>query len=224
MNENNCPLTRPLSSERIDPIQPGPILLHVCCAPCSSAIIDALLEEKFSPSLFFYNPNIAPFQEYEYRKRSVIAYAKRLGIPFIDADYEHEKWLEKVLKLANAPEKGRRCSLCFDMRLERTALYAFENHFSLFATTNGISPKKDMDQVNQSGLQAAARYPGLVFWDRNWRLNGALEKASRINKQEKFYRQLYCGCPFSLKLANAGRAERGLGPIAHGTTFYGTER
>ncbi len=174
------------------------ILLHVCCAPCSCAIINILLEEDFLPVLFFYNPNIFPRKEYELRKASVLAYAAKLDLPFVDADYDNELWEERVKGLEQEPERGKRCSACFDMRLERAALYAYENSFSILATTNSIARLKNMNQVNASGVRAAARYPGMIFLDRNWRIGDALKKASQITLKENFYRQTYCGCRFSI--------------------------
>ena len=108
------------------------LLLHSCCAPCSGDIMERLLQSGIDYTIFFYNPNIAPVQEYEYRKESVISFAKKKGIPFFDADYEHDVWLKRIRGLENEPERGMRCSLCFDMRLERSALYAFENNFPVF--------------------------------------------------------------------------------------------
>jgi epoxyqueuosine reductase len=174
------------------------LLLHVCCAPCSCAIIDILLKEGTSPTLFLYNPNIYPRHEYELRKASVIAYAFKLRLPVVEADYDLKAWEDRVKGLENEPERGKRCSKCFDMRLERTALYAYEYGFEAFATTNSFSRWKDRSQVDQSGLMAASHYPGICYWDRNWRLGDAQTLASIITRQENFYRQTYCGCRFSL--------------------------
>jgi predicted adenine nucleotide alpha hydrolase (AANH) superfamily ATPase len=151
------------------------------------------------PHALFYNPNIHPRQEYDLRKASVMAYAAKLGRGVVEADYDHEAWEERVKGLEDEPERGQRCTKCFDMRLERTALYAYENRFSQFATTNGFARWKDINQVNRSGILAASRYPGMTFWSRNWRLGNAQILANSISKQEKFYRQNYCGCRFSLK-------------------------
>jgi len=182
------------------------VLLHVCCAPCSCAIIDALLKEGFRPTLFFYNPNIFPRQEYDKRKASVTAYAIKLDLRVVEADYDNDVWEERVKGLEDEPERGRRCSHCFDMRLERTALFASENGFLMFATTNGFARWKAIDQVNQSGVLAASRYPGLIFLDRNWRLGNAQILANAISKQENFYSQNYCGCRFSLRKTPARNA------------------
>lgn len=173
------------------------VLLHVCCAPCACGIIDILLKEDLRPFLYFYNPNISPTEEYEHRKASIKQYAVRLGLDFIDADYENELWEQRIIGLEKEPERGKRCSLCFDLRLEKSALYASENGFSIFATTNGIGRWKDINQVNQSGLKAASRYPGLIFMDRNWRKGNTLTLSAQITLKEGFYRQKYCGCRFS---------------------------
>jgi predicted adenine nucleotide alpha hydrolase (AANH) superfamily ATPase len=179
-------------------ISPKKLLLHVCCAPCSGAVIDLLLKEGLSPTVYFYNPNIYPRNEYDLRKDSIVKYVNKLHLPLVDADYDSAAWLEQVKGLENEPERGKRCSKCFDMRLERTALYAHENGFGMIATTNGFARWKDQAQVNQSGLKAASKYPGMIYWDRNWRLGGAQTLAAEITKQENFYRQTYCGCQYSI--------------------------
>lgn len=183
-------------------IVPGKILLHVCCAPCCCAILEKLLEEGFQPTLFFYNPNIYPKSEYEIRKQSVISFARKRDVPFIDAEYDNNQWMERVRGLENEPERGKRCSVCFDIRLDKAARYAVSEGFSVFATTNGLSRWKDLDQINHSGLFAAKRYPGLTFWDRDWRKGNLQEKAQKTTKEEGFYRQQYCGCRFSLENLN----------------------
>ncbi len=175
------------------------VLLHTCCAPCSCAIIEQLLSEGIRPDLFFYNPNVHPFDEYLQRKASVIAYARKKKLDLIDADYDPETWLALVKGFENEPERGKRCSICFDIRLKKTAEYASTHQYKLFATTNGISRWKDMDQVNHSGRLAALPYSGLAFLDRNWRLDHAQAKASRITKEEQFHTQNYCGCIFSFR-------------------------
>lgn len=173
------------------------VLLHVCCAPCSGYIIETIIKSEIPLTLFFYNPNIYPVKEYEERKREIVTYAKKLGIPLVDADYDNDAWMQQTKGLENEPERGKRCSVCFDMRLERTAHYASENGFDLFATTLGMSRWKDLEQVNESGRKAASKYR-VNFWDNNWRKCGGSERANNIAKQEGFYRQNYCGCVYSL--------------------------
>src|SRR5262245_13199343 len=113
------------------------LLLHTCCAPCAGDIMVSLLRSNIPYTLYFYNPNIHPKREYELRKQENISFAKEFSIPFIDADYDVDNWFARVKGLEWEPERGRRCSVCFDMRFERTALYATENGFSLISSTLG---------------------------------------------------------------------------------------
>jgi predicted adenine nucleotide alpha hydrolase (AANH) superfamily ATPase len=177
------------------------LLLHVCCAPCSGGIIETLLEEGTRPTLYFYNPNIHPFDEYERRKAAIKEFAQKTGLAWADADYEPDQWLTRVKGLEDAPERGLRCQACFDIRLERTALYAHENGFKIMGTTNGISRWKDINQVRKSGMRAVAPYPGIAFLDRDWRKSGGIERMNLVTKRENFYQQTYCGCIFSNKKA-----------------------
>ncbi|MBF0594155.1 MAG: epoxyqueuosine reductase QueH [Candidatus Omnitrophica bacterium] len=178
------------------------ILLHCCCAPCSGAIIDQLISEQITPTLFFYNPNVHPVDEYMRRKSSIEAYALKIDVPFFDADYDPDVWHKAVKGIEKEPERGKRCTACFDLRLEKTALFANKNGFASFATTNGIGRWKDIDQVNAAGLRAAQKYPGLSFLPRNWREGDALTKGARISRREGFYRQTYCGCIYSRNSIN----------------------
>jgi predicted adenine nucleotide alpha hydrolase (AANH) superfamily ATPase len=159
-------------------------------------------KEEFELTLFFYNPNIHPVDEYEIRKLEVIRFADKLAIPFIDADYDATRWFELTKGLENEPERGKRCSLCFDMRLEKTAEYAHQNGFKVFSTSLGISRWKDFDQVTRAGTQAASRYKGLNYWAYNWRKKGGSQRMVEIIKDENFYKQFYCGCLYSLQRAN----------------------
>lgn len=195
-------------------------LLHVCCAPCCGPIIQHLLDKGLLPTLFFYNPNIYPLEEYEYRKASVVAFALKNRLSFVDNDYDSEVWFERTKGLENEPERGKRCAVCFDMRLERTAQYAYLNHFRCFATTNGIARQKDLEQVNQRGLLAASHYHGLEFLAINWRKKSGLEKVGLIAKREHFYKQEYCGCVYSLIERNNFRSTHGLPPVRYGEQYY----
>ena len=170
------------------------LLLHSCCAPCAGEIMEAVAASEVKTTVYFYNPNIHPIQEYELRKEENKRYCQKLGLDFIDADYDKDNWFKRIKGLENEPERGERCTKCFDMRFERSALYAHENNFFLFATTLGISRWKDLDQVNNSGLRAADRYSGLNFWDFNWRKAGGSPRMIEISKREEFYQQEYCGC------------------------------
>ena len=157
------------------------ILLHTCCAPCSGEIIEALIQANIQFTIFFYNPNIHPVKEYEMRKDENKLFAEKHHIPFVDADYDTEEWFARAKGLEYEPERGLRCTMCFDMRLERTALYAYENDFSVFATSLGISRWKDLNQVNECGRRAASHYENLIFWDQNWRKKGGSSRMIEIN-------------------------------------------
>ena len=196
------------------------LLLHSCCAPCAGEIMEAVAASEIKTTVYFYNPNIHPVQEYELRKEENKRYCQKLGFNFIDADYDKDNWFKRIKGLENEPERGERCTKCFDMRFERSALYAHENKFSLFATTLGISRWKDLDQVNNSGLRAADRYSGLNFWDFNWRKAGGSPRMIEISKREEFYQQEYCGCVYSLRDTNKWRKENNRPRVIRGQKYY----
>ena len=175
------------------------LLLHTCCAPCSSAIVECLLANGVRPTLLYYNPNIFPDQEYEKRKAECIRHARMLGLPFVDADNDHATWLEAVKGMEDEPERGLRCLQCFKLRLMKTALYANDNGFKVFATTLATSRWKDLKQIEAAGQSAAALFPNLVFWAQNWRKGGLMERRNELIQAYGFYNQSYCGCEFSLK-------------------------
>ena len=202
------------------PVIDNKLLLHSCCAPCAGEIMDAVAASGIDTTIFFYNPNIHPKEEYEIRKNENIRYANKLGFDFVDADYNKENWFERVQGLENEPERGKRCTVCFDMRFERSALYAFENNFKVFATTLGISRWKDLNQINTSGLKAAKRYNEVQFWDFNWRKQGGSARMLEISKQENFYKQEYCGCVYSLRDTNRWRKSNGRKIVKRGINFY----
>lgn len=196
------------------------LLLHSCCAPCAGEIMEAVAASEIKTTVYFYNPNIHPIQEYELRKEENKRYCQKLGFNFIDADYDKDNWFKRIKGLENEPERGERCTKCFDMRFERSALYAHENNFSLFATTLGISRWKDLDQVNNSGLRAADRYSDLNFWDFNWRKAGGSSRMIEISKREEFYQQEYCGCVYSLRDTNKWRKENNRPRVTRGQKYY----
>lgn len=179
------------------------VLLHTCCAPCSSAIIECLLQNGICPVIYYCNPNIFPREEYEVRKNECTRYAQALGLDVIDADYDHENWLDAVKGLESEPERGGRCLKCFRLRLLRTAQYAQANGFKVITTTLASSRWKSLDQINEAGewackeVSAASSAPEVIWWDRNWRRGGLQERRLEIIKEYDFYNQLYCGCEFS---------------------------
>jgi len=197
------------------------ILLHSCCAPCSGEIMETLLISGIDYTIFFYNPNIHPFEEYEIRKEENKRFAEKHNVPFVDADYDIDEWYERTKDLAFEPERGLRCSVCFDMRFERTALYAYENGFKVFASSMGISRWKNMQQVNESGSRAAELFSNLTYWAYNWRKKGGSQQMVEIAKQEGFYQQEYCGCVHSLRSENQRRRTQGREMLKMGVKYYG---
>lgn len=196
------------------------LLLHSCCAPCSGEVMEALLASGIDFSIFFYNPNIHPQQEYEIRKNENIAFAEKHSIPFIDADYDKDNWFERATGLEWEPERGKRCTMCFDMRFERTALYAHEHGFPAISSSLGISRWKNMNQINDCGVRAANKYGDVVYWTYNWRKGGGAARMYEIAKREEFYKQEYCGCVYSLRDTNRWRKQNNRERIKIGVNYY----
>ena len=196
------------------------LLLHSCCSPCAGEIMEAVAASGIDTTVYFYNPNIHPIEEYEIRKEENKRYCDKLGFKFIDADYDKANWFERIKGLEDEPERGARCTQCFDMRFERSALYAHENNFKVFATTLGISRWKNMDQINDSGKSAAQRYNTVEYWDFNWRKDGGSSRMIEISKEENFYQQEYCGCVYSLRDTNRWRKKNNRDRIIRGVKFY----
>ena len=176
------------------------VLLHTCCAPCSSAIIEAMLQNGITPVIYYCNPNIYPYDEYLIRKDECTRYAESLGLEIIDDDYDHEGWLQAVKGMENEPERGGRCLKCFKLRLLRTAEYAASHGMKVITTTLASSRWKSLDQINEAGQWACWKVAGApVWWDQNWRKGGLQERRLQIIKEYDFYNQLYCGCEFSMR-------------------------
>lgn len=183
--------------------------------------MEAMRASGLEFTIYFYNPNIHPREEYELRKTENIRFAEKHGIPFVDADYDTENWFARVKGLEWEPERGARCTMCFDMRFERTALYAHEHGFPVITSCLGISRWKNMEQINGSGERAAARYPEMTYWTFNWRKQGGAARMLEISKDEKFYMQEYCGCIYSLRDTNKWRSATGRPKVVLGEKYYG---
>ena len=196
------------------------VLLHSCCAPCSGEVMEAMLASGIDYTIFFYNPNIHPLKEYELRKEENIRFAEQFGVPFVDADYDKDSWFDRARGMEWEPERGVRCTMCFDMRFERTALYAHENGFPVITSSLGISRWKDMKQINDCGVRAAAHYPDMLYWEFNWRKGGGSSRMIEISKRERFYQQEYCGCIYSLRDSNRHRVASGRERIEIGVQYY----
>lgn len=196
------------------------VLMHSCCAPCSGPLIEKMAKSGIDLTIFFYNPNIHPKKEYELRKKENIRYAEKLGLDFIDADYDVQNWFARAKGMEHEPERGLRCTMCFDMRFERTALYAFENNFKVITSSLGISRWKNMQQINDCGEKAASHYDGVTYWTYNWRKDGGGARMYELAKEEEFYKQEYCGCIYSLRDTNNWRRQNNREEIAIGEEFY----
>ena len=196
------------------------VLLHSCCAPCSGEVIERMVKAGLDLTIFFYNPNIHPKREYEIRKNENIKFAEKLNIKFVDADYDVSNWFDEIKGLENEPERGKRCTKCFDMRFLRTAHYAKNNGFNVFTSSLGISRWKDMQQINDCGERAAAMFSGLNYWTYNWRKKGGAARMYEIAKRENFYKQEFCGCVFSLRDTNKWRLKNGKEKISIGENYY----
>lgn len=190
------------------PLGERKILLHTCCAPCSSAIIECLMAHDIEPVIYYCNPNIDPYEEYMIRKNECSRYATSLGLQIVDADYDHQQWLDQVKGLEDEPERGGRCLKCFKFRLLDTAIYTRRNGYKVMTTTLASSRWKSLDQINEAGvwacetanaMQMGDDCPEVLWWDRNWRKGGLQERRNAIIKEYGFYNQLWCGCEFSRK-------------------------
>ena len=180
------------------------VLLHCCCAPCSSAIIEWMLAHDVRPTLYYFNPNIFPEEEYLIRKNECTRYAASLGLDIIDDDYDHEAWRCQVKGMEMEPERGARCLQCFKMRLLHAARKAVELGFGVFTTTLASSRWKSLTQINEAGHWAVKKVSEetgktVRFDDRNWRKGGLQQRRNELLKENGFYNQLYCGCEFSLE-------------------------
>lgn len=181
-----------------NPISRDRFLLHVCCAPCSIAVIDEL-RAVYDLVVLFYNPNIHPEEEYLKRKKEVVRVCEEWRVPMIDHDYDPLEWDEKVRGLEEEPEGGLRCVSCIGMRLLRTAEIAKEQGIGLFGTTLTMGRNKREIMITPLGLSAGERY-GVRYYIEDWKKKGREIKARAMVKERDIYRQTYCGCKYSLRV------------------------
>ena len=175
------------------------LLLHSCCAPCSSYCIE-YLSEFFEITVFYYNPNIYPKEEYYMRvaeqKRFISEFPTKHKVSFIEGDFDQAEYYQRVKGLEKEPEKGARCEVCFDMRLSKTAELAKSNGFDFFTTTLTISPMKDASLLNEIGYRCASKY-GVEWLPSDFKKNNGYKRSTEISKEYSMYRQDYCGCVYS---------------------------
>lgn len=168
------------------------VLLHVCCAPCSTHSVE-VLKEHYAVTFFFTNSNIYPASEYRKRLEEVRRFASACTVPLIEDVYDHKAWLTHIAGLEHEPEKGKRCIKCFEFNLGRTAAYARQNGFDYFTTTLSISPHKHSRTIFDIG-----RHLG-NFLCIDFKKKDGFRHSTELSKKHNLYRQEYCGCEFSLR-------------------------
>lgn len=177
------------------------LLLHACCAPCSSACLE-YLNGNFEITVFYYNPNISPKAEFEKRlfeeKRLVLEMPLSGNIKVIEGEYNYNDFLEAVKGLESAPEGGERCFKCYRLRLEKTARLAKEQGFDYFCTTLSVSPLKNSQRINEIGEEIAEKY-GVKWLPSDFKKKEGYKRSIELSKQYGLYRQNFCGCVFSKK-------------------------
>lgn len=174
--------------------KPG-LLVHACCAPCSIYVLQQVAQ-NYSPIIFFYNPNIHPFEEYARRRDELKEFAFTKTIPFYEAPYEPLVWFDRIAGLENEPEKGARCAVCFSLRLEKAADFAQKEQIAHLTTTLSISPHKNSKMILALGNQLASQR-NLHFLLDDFKKNNGYKIACDLAKDKNFYRQNHCGCSFS---------------------------
>lgn len=173
------------------------VLLHSCCAPCSSHVV-TLLKEYFDVTVLYYNPNIYPLKEYLKRKNEQIKLLEILNIPIMDIDYDHNEFKENVKGLEDEKEGGARCNKCFALRLEKTAILAQLNQFEYFCTTLTVSPYKNSQIINKIGAILEQKY-NVKYLYSDFKKKEGYKKSIELSKKYDLYRQHYCGCEYSVE-------------------------
>lgn len=175
------------------------LLLHSCCAPCSSYCISCLAE-YFHVTVFYYNPNIYPPEEYRMRaaeqKRFVEQYPTKYPVSYIEAPYESDRFYEMARGMEDIPEGGERCFACYEMRLKKSAEYASLHGFDFFTTTLSISPLKNAQKLNEIGAKLAEQFHVQYLYS-DFKKKDGYKKSTEISNEYQMYRQYYCGCVFS---------------------------
>lgn len=170
------------------------ILLHICCGICAAGVVERLTSEGHQVQGLFYNPNIHPLEEYEKRLEVARKVAEELNFPLEVPPYTPEEWFQETNSLENEPEGGRRCEMCFRLRLKKAYLYMEDYGWDTFTTTLTVSPRKSADTVNRVGQEIG----GDRFLDRDFKKKGGFQRTIELAKKWTLYRQNYCGCIYSI--------------------------
>ncbi|MBF8250585.1 MAG: hypothetical protein HW382_213 [Deltaproteobacteria bacterium] len=171
------------------------MLLHTCCAPCSTHVLE-LLREVFDLTLYFYDPNIHPREEYEMRRDEMKGYAEKSSAAFVEGPYDVERWFELTKGHEADKEGSERCFLCYEVRLRESARFASENGFEYFGTVLSISPHKRADKINEIGLSLAEEY-GISYLEADFKKKEGFKRSIVLSREHGLYRQDYCGCVYS---------------------------
>lgn len=181
------------------------LLLHSCCAPCSSYVLE-YISRYFDITVFYFNPNISPREEYEKRvnevKRLIAEMPACAGVKFIEGRYEPGEFFEAAKGLENAPEGGERCLKCFELRLGEAARIAAETGAEYVCTTLTISPLKNAENLNRIGEEAAKKY-GIKWLPSDFKKKNGYKRSIELSREYDLFRQNYCGCVFSKRDSNA---------------------
>ena len=176
------------------------LLLHSCCAPCSTACIERV-KDNFDLTIYYYNPNMDSQEEFLLRRKEQQRYCKEQNVDIISEEYLSEEYQDLVVGLENQPEGGKRCEKCFYLRLEKTAQKAKELGFTYFATTLTVSPLKNAGLINEIGFEIAKKH-GVNYLPTDFKKQGGYLRSIELSKQNELYRQNYCGCEFSKRINN----------------------
>jgi len=172
------------------------LLLHCCCAPCACYVIEQLCTE-YNVSLLFYNPNIEPYEEYDKRKNELVKLLQKTSysaeVVLLDNEYDNATFSNEVSALRDQPERGQRCTVCFDLRLSEVARRAKEGAFDVFTTTLSVSPRKDAKLLNEIGRRTADKY-GVKYLEADFKKQDGYKHSINLSSQYGLYRQNYCGC------------------------------
>lgn len=173
------------------------LLLHSCCAPCSSGALEQLLN-KYDITIYFYNPNINTKKEHDLRAQSQINLCEILNIPYIIERYTPSEFDKKIIGREQDTEGGKRCQTCYHLRLDKTATFAKENGYDIFTTTLSVSPYKNATLLNQLGESISKKY-GVKYLSSDFKKNDGYLKSINNSKKYALYRQNFCGCEYSVR-------------------------